>query len=398
MRVLYAYDGDARSWNTQSGRPRSILDQIERAGHAVIPAFPLDLRLRNAFAPHYLFWKALGRTYRPDREPAMLRSLARQVERRAARTRPDVVFSPGSHAVAALSLDVPRVFCADATFANMLEFYDSFTHCSPGYLRQGHALERRALAASAAAIFPSDWAARSAVEQYGADPARVHVVPFGANVRAPAADDVAGWIAERRVDRPRILFIGREWERKGGPIVVAACDRLRRDGLQVGLDLVGLPVPPLGLPDFVTHHGLLNKNDPDQAARLESLLAGATLLFVPSRAENYGMTFCEGAAYGLPAVATAVGGIPTIVRDHVTGRLLDAQADGDAYADAIAGMLADPAAYRAMATASRARYEDTLNWDAFGRRFLAILNDVAASPAPRAAASAPPLRPLTSGA
>jgi glycosyltransferase involved in cell wall biosynthesis len=377
MKVAYAYEFDAADPMVQSGHPASILEQLTQRGVDVVPAYPLNQLARMLFAPKVLYHRRRGRVFRPDRQPTFLRSLAWQVERRLRTVRPDVVFAPGSHAVAMLNIPYPPVFCADATFANVLDTYDSFSRCADEFIAHGHAQERAALSRCAAAIFPSQWAAQSAIEDYGADPSRVHVVPFGANVEAPDCATVDGWIAARDLCPLRFLFVGREWERKGADTVLATCSRLHAAGYAVRLDLVGIDRPPVALPVWAHNHGLLDKRDPDQRARLQTLYAQAHFFFVPSQAENYGMAFCEAAAHGLPCLATAVGGIPTIVRHGKTGYTLPPQAPTSEWAAALAQAVENPDAYRAMARASRADYEARLNWDAFGARLHDILERVA---------------------
>ncbi|QJE72230.1 glycosyltransferase family 4 protein [Aerophototrophica crusticola] len=377
MRFAYVYDLDASDINVQSGRPFSILSQIERRTGPVERVFPLEDRVKYVFAPRYAFNRLRGLRYRPDRETLLLRSLARQVSKRLKGSDADCVFCPGSHAVAELETKLPKIFCADATFQNVIGFYDSFSNLAPSYLAQGHRLERKALASCAAAIYPSDWAAQSAVRDYGADPRKVHVVPFGANVQAPDRATVADRIAARPTDRLVVLFSGREWERKGADIVLAACEMLQAGGIPVELHLVGIRQPPVALPPFATSHGLLNKRDPAQNRLMQDLLANAHVMFVPSRAENYGMTFCEAAAYGLPSLSTAVGGIPTIVRDGVNGWCLPLEAGPADYATVLAGMWADYPAYLDLAHASLAEYHARLNWDAFGDRLMEIAKSVA---------------------
>ncbi|MGH7503041.1 MAG: glycosyltransferase, partial [Longimicrobiales bacterium] len=98
--------------------------------------------------------------------------------------------------------------------------------------------------------------------------------------------------------------------------------------------------------------------------------------FVPSRAENYGIVFCEAAAFGVPSVTTDIGGIPTIVRHRQTGFTLPRESAAEAFAATIESTFADPERYRDMALAARAHYRDRLNWDAFGARFMEIVKQV----------------------
>lgn len=376
MKVAYAYEFDAADPMVQSGRPAAIRNALTRRGAKVLTVFPLNQSLKWLYAPKALYYRRMGKIYRFDRAPGFLHSIAWQARRRLRSLQPDVVFTPGSLLAAKLRVASPVVFCADATFANVLDVYDSFSNCAPEFIAHGHALERDALSHCAAAIYPSEWAARSAIEDYGADPARVHVVPFGANVDAPDSATVDGWIAARDLSVLRFLFVGREWERKGADTVLATCSRLHAAGYGISLDLVGINQPPVALPAWAHNHGLLDKRNPDQRARLQILYANSHFFFVPSQAENYGMAFCEAAAHGLPSLSTDVGGIPTIVRHGKTGYTLSPQASSSEWAAMLTQTVENPEAYRAMARASRADYETRLNWDAFGARLHDILERV----------------------
>lgn len=375
MKIIYAYEDDADDIGVQSGHPRAMLQQLR--GHAdVVPVFPLHKSARYLFAPKYAYFRARNLTYRPDREPYFLRELARQVRRRTRGIAADAIFFPGSHLAAEVDLNIPMVFCADATFSGMIDFYDSFSRCAPGYLAMGHRQEAAALRRCAAAIYASHWAARSAIVDYGADPNKVHVVPFGANVTAPDSAAIDALIEQRSQGELRILFIGREWIRKGADIVLDACAILHQSGLPVVLDIVGIVSPPVPLPSFARNHGILRKGDPGECARIERLLSHAHFLFVPSRAENYGMVFCEAAAYAVPSIAADVGGIRTVVRQGVTGFTLPAGSPASAYACLIESCFRRRSEYRELARSSRREYERELNWEIFGRRVMAILEGI----------------------
>ncbi|MDB5406172.1 MAG: hypothetical protein JWL84_1084 [Rhodospirillales bacterium] len=375
MKIAYVYELDAENVTVQSGRPHAILQEMRARDCDVVPAFPLDRSAQRSFLWKKLAYRATGRIYRPDRERRVLDALAAQVRLRIADANIDCVFGPGSHAIARLETKRPIVFCADATFRNMLDFYDDFTGCAPEYVRQGEAQERAALQAAAAAIYPSKWAADSAVRDYGADPGKVHVVPFGANLVEPPYGEVKSRVESRSTKTMRILFIGREWRRKGLPKVLDACRWLQAQGLPVVLDIVGAQGYRGELPGFAHLHGMLNKQRPDHLAKIKDLMVSAHFLFVPSSAENYGMAFCEAAAYGIPAISTRVGGIPSIVRDDVTGSCLPPETTADAFGQVMLEIFSDRPRYRAMALRSYEEYATRLNWHAFGERCLEIMGD-----------------------
>lgn len=389
MKIIYAYEFDATDVNVQSGRPCSILNLLERPGNEVVRAFPLDRRMRYLHQWKSYYFRARGLTYRPDREPSYLKSLARQINRRVQGMVADVLVAPGSHVVAELRTPHPKVIVADATFANVLDFYDSFTDCAPEFVRQGHDQDRQALANCAAAIYPSAWAAHTAINYYGAAPAKVHVIPFGGNLVPPDRETVATWIGQRRFDRLRILFIGRDWYRKGGDTVLAACNILDRRSVPLNLDLVGVERVPAMLPAYARLHGRLNKRIPEQRRQLEDLLRHAHVLFVPSRAENYGMVFCEAAGFGVPSLASAVGGISAAVRHGQTGFTLPAGATPEAFADILEDLFVSPAHHQQLALASLQDYHARLSWDAFERQFLRVLEGTLKSPEAARASTAP---------
>jgi glycosyltransferase involved in cell wall biosynthesis len=379
MKVAYVYELDAEDVRVQSGRPHAILQEMRARNCDVVPAFPLDQSAQRRFLWKKIAYRATGLIYRADRERRVLDDLAAQARHRIAAADVDCVFGPGSHAIARLETKRPIVLCADATFRNMLDFYDDFTRCAPEYVRQGEAQERATLQAAAAVIYPSDWAADSAVEDYDVDPAKVHVVPFGANVAARPYGAVKSFVASRSARTLKVLFIGREWRRKGLPKVIAACRWLRARRVDVVLDVVGAQDYPGERPEFACFHGMLNKSRADDRERLEGLLAAAHFLFVPSSAENYGMAFCEAAAYGIPAITTSVGGIPSIVRNDVTGSCLPPGTSAEEFGRTMLEIFGDRRRYEAMALRSYEEYVTRLNWRVFGDRCMQIMEVARAS-------------------
>ncbi len=74
---------------------------------------------------------------------------------------------------------------------------------------------------------------------------------------------------------------------------------------------------------------------------LSTYYRAADVVIVPSRSESFGLVALEAAACGIPVVASAVGGLQSLVQDGVTGYLV-AQRDPVLFADAIARILDDP--------------------------------------------------------
>ena len=91
---------------------------------------------------------------------------------------------------------------------------------------------------------------------------------------------------------------------------------------------------------------------------LSTAYANMDLFVFPSHTDTFGNVVLEALASGVPAIVTHDGGPPTIVRDGVTGRI----ADDEDFADAVAGILADPVKHAEMRLAAR-KYALTMSWD-----------------------------------
>src|SRR5438094_765548 len=191
---------DPRAW---SGLGFHIAAALEAQGCQLDYIGPL--RERNAW-----YFKALQIVYRKlwkcelhrDREPVVLDGYAQQIQRKLERSDAQIVFGVGGVAIAHLQTKLPIVFWADATYAALLDSYRWELPPSKRSRILGAKMEAEGLQRVAMAIFSSDWAAQSAIQRCGADPAKVHVVPFGANIQTKRTpDDIERLIQSRPSDR-----------------------------------------------------------------------------------------------------------------------------------------------------------------------------------------------------
>jgi glycosyltransferase involved in cell wall biosynthesis len=303
------------------------------------------------------------------------RAYARLLSRRIASSAPsDWLFAPYASAeIAHLETSAPIVYYSDATFRIMCDYYPAFSGLSPRSRRAGDELEGRAIERATVACFASDWAAASAVRDYGAAPDKVFVVPMSANIVDPPPIESLRYA--RTSDHVRLLFVGVDWERKGGPIAYDALLMLRRMGVSATLAVVGCVPPARFHGPGVSILGFLSKTDRAQRATLESVFRNSDFLVVPTRAECYGCVFVEAAAFALPSVVADTGGVSTAVAGGATGLLLPSGATGHEYATAIERVVADDDAYRALRLSARKTFDARLSWEAWSRR----MNDLTAA-------------------
>jgi glycosyltransferase involved in cell wall biosynthesis len=187
-------------------------------------------------------------------------------------------------------------------------------------------------------------------------------------------EDVGRFLERRKEGVIRLLFVGVDWERKGGPIALEAAAELNARGLKTELHVVGCDVPD-GVPGVVVRHGFVSKKTPEGSALLDRLFAESHFLIVPSRAECFGLVFAEASSFGLPSLAAITGGVPSVVSDK-NGMLFPLEARGNQYADWIATMMADRTAYERLAFSSLVEFDERLNWDVAGRTVVELLRNL----------------------
>jgi glycosyltransferase involved in cell wall biosynthesis len=279
------------------------------------------------------------------------------------RTKPDVLFAPVAAAgIALIETDLPMVYCSDATFRLLESTYH--LRAAPEIAEFRERSERAAIRRANRLLYPSKWAAESAIQDYGASRDRVDLAPFGANLlEMPSTEGLFDRSPSRK--DLRLLFVGREYDRKGGPIALETIASLHARGCRARLSLVGC-VPPQPA-EGVEALGFFDKDDPQQAARLADLFRSSHILVFPTRADCSPVSLCEASAYGLPVVSTNVGGIPEILDDDPS-LLLPLEARGEAFATAILELIENPERYRALAKSRRRRFEEDLNWQTWAER------------------------------
>jgi glycosyltransferase involved in cell wall biosynthesis len=238
---------------------------------------------------------------------------------------------------------VPTVISLDATPINFDRVGESY-----GHRRNSDAVEwaklrlhAQVFGAARALVTFSHWAARSLVEDYGVSAEKVRVIPQGVDLKLFHPGDHG-----RPAQRTRILFVGGDFVRKGGPDLLEAT---RGMADRVELDIVTNSdgwTPPAEVRCRI-HRGVIR-----QSPQLVDLFQRADVFVLPTRADCSPNVIAEALGAGLPIVATAVGGIPELVREDVNGHLVS-PASPRQLARAIGDLVDQPQLRIAMGVESR---------------------------------------------
>jgi glycosyltransferase involved in cell wall biosynthesis len=320
--------------------------------------------------------RILSKNYLSYRDPILLKNYAAQVERVLAHTSCDVVVSPGTIPIAYLHTEKPIIFWTDATFGGMMNFYPSFSNLCAETIRDGNKMEQLALSKCRLAIYASEWAANTAIQKYDVDPAKVKVVPNGANLNCDRnSQDIELIIKNRDFDTCKLLFIGVDWFRKGGDVALRVAELLTRRGIKTELNIVGCN-PPVSLPAFAKNHGFISRKTEEGRAFLDKLMTESHFLILPSRAENFGSVFSEASSFGLPSFATKVGGIPTAIHDGINGHTFPLDSDPKEYCNLIERLMLSRREYNELALSSFGEFTKRLNWAVAGKQVYELISQI----------------------
>jgi glycosyltransferase involved in cell wall biosynthesis len=391
MRIAFVTIHDPNDVKAWSGSVYFMREALSGCGHTLFPVGPLKERWRSFFRMKKGVWRyAFGKEHLYRREPRVTAGYAEQVRRQIHDLDVDVVFAPGTRAIADLDVDVPVVFWTDSVFAEMIAYYARYSDLTSESVHQGNRMEQRALSRSARAIYTSDWAARSAVRHYEVNPSKVAVLPYGANFEIEpgrTGKDIDQLVSKRLDKKCRLLFVGVDWKRKGGGVCVEIARQLNERGRATELLVVGCsPQVEEELPSFVTSVGYVDKSKEEEKKKFEDLYRSATFLVHPARAECFGVVLAEANAYGVPALASTTGGITTVVRDGVNGKTFPTTGSDDKLSPSTISEEAEQyvrfiertmkEGYGDLARSAFDEYRSRLNWASAAEQVTAHLREV----------------------
>ncbi|MEP6844021.1 MAG: glycogen synthase [Pseudolysinimonas sp.] len=261
-------------------------------------------------------------------------------------------------------------------------------------------IEKTAFEAADAVIAVSAGMASDIMRSYPSiDPERVRVVHNGIDLdrwhRIDEPELVRGLGIDP--DRPSVVFVGRITRQKGLPYLLEAAKRLPAE-VQLVL-CAGAPDTPEILAEVragvealqADRSGVVWIDRLLSQHELAAVLSSATTFVCPSIYEPLGIVNLEAMACGVPVVGTATGGIPEVVADHLTGRLVPIEQlqDGTGtpvdperfiadLAATLTEVVSDPAAARIMGEAGRLRARSEFSWDSIAAHTRAIYAELLA--------------------
>jgi len=360
---------DPQSPKTWSGSGLFMLNAMRQAD-LLCEAFGLKLpRLQNSFflAKNFHRNRSIWRThyyFDPGYRAALSRSAS------AFSIKSPVLFQTG------------HMFCLRNAFPNRkcISYHDGnlAVRLGSGFGFEGVSRQRidqalryeEDVAGQMSAVFTmSEYARSSFINDYHVSPERVFCVGGGINlIEFPAEDPNKVYSA------PRILFIGTEFVRKGGPQLLQAFRIVREARPDAELHIVG-PAEQKDSQPGVFFHGHLSKSNPEEKLKLESLFRSCSLFVLPSLYEPFGIAPLEAMLYQLPCVVTDAWALRETVTAGFNGDLVP-KGSVEGLAASLLKMISDPEALAKMGRQGRERALQQFSWAAVIDRMSVALKSI----------------------
>ncbi len=374
-KILGIAFGNWKSDSTYSGVPKHLLGALDKKGNLVDCLNAKRLNLSDFFEGAVDF-KKIAKYGRPGINDswlwraAAIEKLSERIQRDLIRRQPfQVALQMGTHVRVKIN-DVKHYCRTDMTVAQAIQA-NAF-----GLGALDEAFHAEAIA-SQKSIFDtcdgifvtSNWVKNSVCSDYDLPPTRVHVIGAGASL--PAMATRGHNVHHRDPLRPNILFVGRDWYRKGGQLLLQAFEVVKQRFPKCTLTVIGCKPR---IEDKNVHVlGPLNKKRTADLQRILTAYTNATVLCVPSLFEPFGMIWLEAQLYGVVPVTFLGQGRAEAIRDGETGILVK-ERDSISLAEALLEILSDKTRLHAMSIAAREFALGNFTWDRVAEKIISIID------------------------
>ncbi|MEO1619408.1 MAG: glycosyltransferase, partial [Cyanobacteria bacterium J06632_3] len=222
--------------------------------------FPLGQLTKKRSPVTRLKWQFYRKFQQKDfyswADPIVSRHYAKQIKQQLSHCGADILLCPeNAIPLAKVQPDIPMVLWTDTTLGSLVNFYPYLSNLCEETQRNLLTLEQRVVDRCALIILNSQWAAEQAQTLYGVSEQKIKVIPRGSSQTKALSDEAFEAALEQRQKGPcRLLFVGVDWERKGGNTAFGVAEVMNAQGIETELHLVGC-TPPFEMPEFVKVHG-----------------------------------------------------------------------------------------------------------------------------------------------
>lgn len=255
----------------------------------------------------------------------------------------------------------PYFLYTDTCFSTYVNVYHNRSLFIEDDLKRIFELEARWLAGASGVFFGTEWALKEVARDYALSSSNLKVVGAGGNMPVPGTDEYEGGMD--------FLFVAHDFERKGGPLCVEAFKQVWAEYPEARLLMLGAkpPLDVLNTPG-IAYLGMLRKTEPVELKSLQNLFSKSFALVHPTKSDIQPLVIAEAGYYGCPTIASKSFGIPELVKDGITGYLVEPPLYPGDFANCMLELCRGEEKYLSMRVAARAFAISNLTWDASGER------------------------------
>lgn len=204
---------------------------------------------------------------------------------------------------------------------------------------------------------------QSIIDDYNCKLENVKCVFCGSNVQV-AYDEI---FEEKRFYEKRILFVGVEWERKGGPVMIEAFNKVLKKHPDATLTIVGCS-PKITVKNC-TIVGRIPIDD------VKKYFRNSSVFCLPTTIEPLGIAFLEAMAHKLPVVGSNIGAIPDFIKDGTNGYLIEPD-NPDQIAEKLITLLDSPSQCKKFGEIGHQMFWDNYTWNKTGEKIFDSISRV----------------------
>jgi glycosyltransferase involved in cell wall biosynthesis len=314
-------------------------------------------------------WSYYRRVFKKDyyswAEPLVLKDYANQIKKQLLKKDFDIVLCPENVVpIAYLECKKPIVLWTDSTLSSLINFYPHMGNLCQENIKNIYAMEAAALHRCQMLIYTSDWAAQTAIDTYGISPSKIKVLPWCAHLQSNRnLADIHNIMTSKPSSPCKLLFIGVDWVRKGGNTALQVAQKLNNLGLKTELTVVGCQPQISHIPKFVKVINFIDKSKQEGLEEINKLFAEAHFFILPSIADCTPIVLAEANSFGIPCLTTNVGGMATLIKDGLNGKIFSLEASALDYCSYISSLMTHYSEYKKLAFSSFEEYQAKLNWN-----------------------------------
>jgi glycosyltransferase involved in cell wall biosynthesis len=297
---------------------------------------------------------------------SMLREGSAKLSEAVQRFNPDAIFSKNLACMVRYRTNLPFVYMVDSTVAAFNRDWPTFSRLENWRMIRW---EQHVVNQATRIITRSDWTKESLVKDYGYPEEKIHIVYNASSL--PTAVIPANPVFDRVDFSPvRLLFVGRVQNLKGIDVAIDVINQLNEAGIPAELRVVGTTGQDQ---PHVHYTGLFKKSIPEQLQEYAGQYLWPHFLIHPARYDAAPIVTAEAAAFGVPTLTNAVGGIASTVKNGISGVVLPAGSPASEYVKVIRHYYDNPTEYLALRRSTRDRYDWELNWESAGKKVVEVI-------------------------